>query len=167
MRERLTFDTTLPEVWAFCDSTAAYEGPNESHSCLLLEASGALRNERVDALATAISWNWYLPAMRRAAIEQQRDGPAGQTAGPNEIDHLFEDPLFRRCLVPRLRANKFPTSAIVSGNWPEPQEVYVVRTKYDFRDNGSVELQILANDLDVDVFWVQIQRAAHDIGNLL
>lgn len=130
-----------------------------------LTRKAALRNKRVDALATGISWNWYLPAMRRAAIEQQRDAGTGETAGPNEIDHLFEDPLFRRCLVPRLRANKFPTSAIVSGNWPEPRGV--VRTRYDLRDDGSVEFQIFANDLDVDVFWVQVQRAAHDIGNLL
>lgn len=73
----LICDSTLPEVWAFCDavasgsiSTSGLEELEENRS-RLFAALRALLNGRADKFGTGISWNWCLPALRRAAAEQQ------------------------------------------------------------------------------------------------
>lgn len=161
-------DTTLPEVWAFCDSmcpslSSSQQVTTGSSSKLLSDALGALRNRRADKLAFGISWNWYLPSLRRAfaaAGDNGSDVTSGN-AGLNELESLLDDPVHRRCLVPRLWANRFQTAATASGNWLEAKGT--VRTRYDFGDDGTVKFHLFANDSDVDAFWLEIEKAARDV----
>lgn len=165
-------DSTLPEVWAFCDAMvqtpttrSSQNGVEQQHlSRHFLNALGALRNRRADKLGTGISWNWYLPALRRAAIEQQLDAPR-EASGSNELDDLLEDAIYCRCQVPLIWANRFPTSTVVSGQWPVSRGT--VRTRYDFDDDGSVTFHLFANEIDIDALWLEIEGASQDVGRVL
>lgn len=161
-------DTTLPEIWAFCDSiSSSQQVTTESTSKLFSDALGALRNRRADKLAIGISWNWYLPSLHRAFAAARENGSdvTSRNAGSNELEDLLDDPIYRRCVVPRLWANRFQTAAIASGNWLEAKDT--MRTRYDFGEDGSVKFHLFANDSDVDAFWLEIEKAAGVIDSCL